>query len=79
MFGVVRISHLAPNTLTPISHTTAKSPLQLHTRSAILIQFHSATLQMLIHDNATRSSSSQTPARLSQSYSKSFASRFRFR
>ena len=61
------LSHLAPNTLTPVSHTTAKSPLQLHNRSAILIQFTSAALQVLIHEVTTKSSSSQSPARLSQS------------
>ena len=64
---VLSLSHLAPNTLTPVSHTTAKSPLQLHNRSAILIQFTSAALQVLIHDITTKSSSSQTPARPSQS------------
>ena len=66
-FIVLSLSHLAPNTLTPVSHATAKSPLQLHNRSAILIQFTSAALQVLIHDVTTKSSSSQTPARVSQS------------
>ena len=55
-FIVLSLSHLAPNTLTPVSHATAKSPLQLHNRSAILSQFTSAALKVLIHDVTTKSS-----------------------